>query len=75
MVTAHQPRPAAGENVNAMATCCHAAAGMPSVELQREALRTYGGRCLTPGIATRLDTALHLGRLRQDPSDCMLVAA
>jgi hypothetical protein len=49
------------EIVNAMAASARAAAGMPTVELQREVLGVFGGRRLTAGITERLDAALALG--------------
>lgn len=49
------------EVVNAMVASTQASAGMSVEELHREVLAVFGGRRLTKGIASRLDTALSLG--------------
>ena len=49
------------EIVNAMVESARASAGISREELHREVLAVFGGRRLTKGIASRLETALVLG--------------
>jgi hypothetical protein len=64
------------EIVNAMAFHTNRALGMQREDLYRETLQTFGGKRITPGIETLLESALAWGlannRLREDTSGHLL---